>query len=437
MNINEISNNYWPVEFLEIIAIFFTWVLKYFGYLMNEKDFNQHLYCKNCHQRNTYDSIGIISVIVGERLCKICKVNLLEKDFDNWTSNNETIDYFIQNQQKIAIGSKWKFQWIPFEDLTDVNSEPIGEGGFSKVYISNWKFAKNTKRWWIKKLDNFVDLKCKVAIKSLKDSQNITYDFLQEVGKIRIVHDKVITDKIVQCFGISQDPIDNNYLMIMMYIEKGNLIKYLVENDYLRVGENSWKNNISSFLNKLKLLIEISKGLDLIHEKNLIHCDFHPGNILVENKYNCYISDLGLCRPVNEKNSNKIYGVLPYVAPEVLMGNGYTKESDVYSFGIVAYEVLMELSAYSDNYYEDDNNLIIDVSLNHKRPTFRDGEIPLLIRNLIEKCWDYDASIRPSSWIIKECLINWQEDIQKDSLFSRQTKESIISNYNNYYIEKE
>jgi len=46
---------------------------------------------------------------------------------------------------------------------------------------------------------------------------------------------------------------------------------------------------------------------------------------------NCYITDLGLSRPVNEANEKNIYGVLPYVAPEILQGQLYTQASDIYS----------------------------------------------------------------------------------------------------------
>ncbi|CAG8741053.1 14538_t:CDS:2, partial [Racocetra fulgida] len=58
-----------------------------------------------------------------------------------------------------------------------------------------------------------------------------------------------------------------------------------------------------------------------IHEKGFVHRDFHPGNVLIDsNSEKLYITDLGLCRPANEKSKEKkIYGVLPYVAPEVLM----------------------------------------------------------------------------------------------------------------------
>ncbi|EXX58125.1 Skm1p [Rhizophagus irregularis DAOM 197198w] len=99
---------------------------------------------------------------------------------------------------------------------------------------------------------------------------------------------------------------------------------------------------------KLNILQKIAQGLDNIHQKGLIHLihrDFHCGNILRSSGF-ILITDLGLCRPVNVKSSQneckELYGVLPYVAPEVLRGKGYTQESDIYGFGIIAYEQIEE-----------------------------------------------------------------------------------------------
>ena len=58
-------------------------------------------------------------------------------------------------------------------------------------------------------------------------------------------------------------------------------------------------------------------ALNDIHQKDLIHCDLHSGNILMQGG-RCFITDLGLCGPVDEKSSDKVYGIVSYVAPELL-----------------------------------------------------------------------------------------------------------------------
>src|SRR6266498_882937 len=115
------------------------------------------------------------------------------------------------------------------------------------------------------------------------------------------------------------------------YMKKGKLRQYL---------QNMDNFDYSDLPYKLGRLSSIAHGLNKIHKQGLIHRDFHAGNILGQDPYRCCITDLGLCRPVNEEDNGEIYGVLPYVAPEVLRGQPYTQDSDIYSFGIVSYEVL-------------------------------------------------------------------------------------------------
>jgi serine/threonine protein kinase len=84
---------------------------------------------------------------------------------------------------------------------------------------------------------------------------------------------------------------------------------------------------------KVNQLLHIVQGLKDIHQKNLVHRDFHTGNILkgIE-QTSCLITDLGLCKTVDQiTREEKIFGVLPYVAPEVLQGQPYTQAADIYS----------------------------------------------------------------------------------------------------------
>ena len=139
---------------------------------------------------------------------------------------------------------------------------------------------------------------------------------------------------------------------------------------------------------KLQQLLHIAQGLKDIHSKNLVHRDFHSGNILkgIE-KASCLITDLGLCKPANETNDKKIFGVLPYVAPEVLQSKPYTQAADIYSFGIVAYEMLTGI-----NYYDELREKISkeNITLGLRvcqgfRPEFK-IKISQLLEDLISRC---------------------------------------------------
>jgi serine/threonine protein kinase len=147
-----------------------------------------------------------------------------------------------------------------------------------------------------------------------------------------------------------------------------------------------------------------------IHKRKLVHHDFHLGNILNKkvdtwkNRYPCCITDLGLCRPAGEIGKGKIYGVLPYVAPEVLCSKYYTQASDIYSLGIVTYEILSGLPPYIiyDEKEKIYSELPHDVDLAFKickglRPNLSIVQVPQLLKDLISKCWDANPENRPKA----------------------------------------
>ena len=106
---------------------------------------------------------------------------------------------------------------------------------------------------------------------------------------------------------------------------------------------------------KIKILYRIIGGLRNIHEKEIIHHDFHSGNIL-QLKILPYIADLGLsCSTSQTSSSNKndICGVLPYIAPEVLKKKPYTMASDVYSFGVLMSVVSTGQQPFSNLAYDE------------------------------------------------------------------------------------
>jgi serine/threonine protein kinase len=153
------------------------------------------------------------------------------------------------------------------------------------------------------------------------------------------MHCKTVDDEIcspvVRVYGITQDPETKDYMMVLQYAENGSLRNYL-DKSY---GRLTWEY-------KFVDLWFIASGLKNIHENELIHRDLHIGNILYFSNY-ASITDMGLCKPADynasENTKNSIYGVLPYIAPEILRGQIYTKAADIYSFGITMYEVISAL----------------------------------------------------------------------------------------------
>src|SRR3989440_2899709 len=142
----------------------------------------------------------------------------------------------------------------------------------------------------------------------------------------------------------------------------------------------------------------------MIHKRNYIHHDLHSGNIFSYNYWRSQIGDLGLCQQVINKkdNPNKIFGVIPYMAPEILLKKLYTKESDIYSFGMIMWEFTTGKKPFHDRPHN--HILILDI-LEGERPQITD-DTPEFYAELMKRCWDHSPENRPTA---KEILDYFKE----------------------------
>ncbi|CAI2188583.1 9093_t:CDS:2, partial [Funneliformis geosporum] len=161
----------------------------------------------------------------------------------------------------------------------------------------------------------------------------------------------------------------------------------------LRTRKDVKHENIA-YENKINDLSYMAKGLNDIHNAGKIHKDLHPGNILLTAYITPYISDLGMCQPVNQPSIKEgIYGVLPYIDPEVLRGHQYTKSSDIYSLGIIMNEYFSEELPYANKSH--DIYLAIEIC-GGQRPKISE-DTPKPLANLIKRCWDPRVENRPTA----------------------------------------
>ena len=272
------------------------------------------------------------------------------------------------------------------------NISYYNEGGFSKIDkaiwldgpIDSWNVDKQQWNRWTSQRGY------EVILKSLNNSSNLNDEFLNE-WKYHYNCQKQSFSKFIQFFGITQDPNSLNYVIVMSYAKEGSLRENLS-----KIVKFNWHD-------KLQLLRKIILGLKIIHESDLVHCDLHDGNILISNN-DIYIIDLGLCKPINElQNSKDIYGVLPYMAPEVLRRKAYTPASDIYSFSMIMWEFTSGIPPFDDRAHDYHLNLSICK-----------GERPEVIKNtpecytdLMKLCWDSEPSKRPTLKILERNISIW------------------------------
>jgi serine/threonine protein kinase len=202
-------------------------------------------------------------------------------------------------------------------------------------------------------------------------------------------------------------------MLIMEYANEGNLRRCLAE------ITNNW-NQI------LFLLYEIISGLKSIHKKNLIHYNFHDGNILCskyDSIYGVFISDYlesyQLAKSFLKEDS--IYGILPFMAPEVLKGKPYTQASNIYSFSMFMWEFTSGIPPFNDRAHD------IQLALSICK-----GERPGIVENtpqcyvdLMKKCWDEDPLKRPSASEILNIIEEWIF-LPDDMKISEELKKNIM-----------
>lgn len=137
----------------------------------------------------------------------------------------------------------------------------------------------------------------------------------------------------------------------------------------------------------------ISAGMQFLHEKGIIHRDLKTQNILIDEHKCPIISDFGSSRYASgNAPKTSSFGTPNYMAPEFIQGEEYDLPVDVYSFGIILWEMFTEEVPFAG---KESHNIIFMVVIQHTRPPLPEG-IPENLKKLIEMCWAQDPQERPT-----------------------------------------
>ncbi len=231
----------------------------------------------------------------------------------------------------------------------------IGEGGMANVYLA---------------YDTILDRN--VAVKVLRGDLSNDEKFVRRFQREALAASSLSHPNIVEVYDVGED--NGEYYIVMEYIEGKHLKNLLKKRGKLTLSE------------AVDIMLQITDGLSAAHDSYIIHRDIKPQNIMILENGLVKITDFGIAMAMNATQltqTNSVMGSVHYLPPEQASGQGSTLQSDIYSMGIVMYELITgELPFKGDN--------AVEIALKHLKepiPDIREKvpNVPNSIYNIIKR----------------------------------------------------
>ena len=231
----------------------------------------------------------------------------------------------------------------------------IGEGGMANVYLG---------------YDTILDRN--VAIKILRGDLSNDEKFVRRFQREALSASSLAHPNIVEMYDVGED--DGLYYIVMEYVDGKTVKQLLKKRGNLTISET------------IDIMLQLTDGMSHAHDSYIVHRDLKPQNIMIKDDGQIKITDFGIAMALNSTQltqTNSVMGSVHYLPPEQASGKGSTIKSDIYSMGIIFYELLSgSLPFRGDN--------AVEIALKHMRdplPSLRDDNpaIPQSIENIIKR----------------------------------------------------
>ena len=267
----------------------------------------------------------------------------------------------------------------------------IGSGGMANVYLAQ---------------DLILERQVAVKMMSLTFNEDEESDNLRRFQREALSTTELIHPNIVNIYDIGEG--ERPYI-VMEYVEGTDLKKYIQENHPIPYSK------------VIKIMSQILSGISYAHRNGVIHRDIKPHNILIDKEGTVKITDFGIAVALSQNSitqTNSILGSVQYISPEQARGNMVTKQSDIYSLGIVLYEMLTGVVPF-------EGESAVSVALKHFQspiPSLRefDTRIPQPLENVVLRAAAKDAKDRYGS------VSEMQADLETSLDSSRRNEEIFV-----------
>mmetsp|Transcript_27257 Transcript_27257/g.38413 ORF Transcript_27257/g.38413 Transcript_27257/m.38413 type:complete len:685 (+) Transcript_27257:201-2255(+) len=247
-------------------------------------------------------------------------------------------------------------------------AERIGRGNFGEVYKGVWRGTV-------------------VAVKKTKIPSHVSeteeLQFLEDFAREAQIMRALRHPNVVQFLGICRSGADD-ICIITEFMPRGNLNKLLHD----RSLHLDWDL-------RLRIAMDVAKGMNYLHKSNppIVHRDLKTYNLLVDGNYKVKVCDFGLARLLNQTSGVMTScGTPAWTAPEVLRNELYTEKADVYSFGIVLWELVTREEPHQG---VPPFQVVFAVGTQGVRPPIP-STCPTEFAKLIKDCWAESPTARPS-----------------------------------------
>jgi serine/threonine protein kinase/Tfp pilus assembly protein PilF len=268
--------------------------------------------------------------------------------------------------------------------------EEIGRGGMGRIY---------------KAKDQELDIT--VALKMIRPAYSSNPRFIQRFKEETLLSRSISHENVIRIYDIGD--VDDIKFISMDYV-KGHDLKELINTS----GTLSVQTAIS-------IARQICEGLKAAHQKHIIHLDLKPRNIMIDSKGKVLIMDFGVARSLEAHDSVQekiLIGTPAYVSPEQAKGEEVDQRSDIYSLGIIMFEMLTGRRPFDTDNLDD----MVDMHI-HKdapRPSELMPHIPPLLDDIVLRCLKKDKNKRYQN--VEELRKDLEECFEETQAYKIQTE---------------